>query len=55
MRARVTSSNTCSPRAFSTGTASRIAPSTSIAMPTMPWPGSNGNSSSPSSTRAFGL
>jgi len=54
-RARVTSSNTAWPRAFSTGTASRSLPSKSIAKPVISWPSSSGNCSSPSSWRAFGL
>ena len=55
MFARVISSNTTSPRALSTGTASRSLPFTSIAIPTTACPSWSGNCSSPSSWRAFGL
>ena len=55
MRRRVMSSNTCSARAFSTGTASRIWPSMSRAKPLTTWPAPSGNWSLPSSTRVFGL
>ena len=52
---RVIASNTCRPRSFGTGTASRSCPSISRAKPLICWPSASGNCSSPSITRRLGL